>query len=74
MKCNFLASVVNPVSNDYVDVAGVYLCQFSDLLQISTIEPGFTGNIIIFKVIKVQQQLELLFSNETLVLLSLRNV
>ncbi len=74
VKCNFLASVVNPVSNDYVDVAGVYLCQFSDLLQISTIEPGFTGNIIIFKVIKVQQQLELLFSNETLVLLSLRNV
>ncbi|XP_058615394.1 protein TASOR isoform X2 [Onychostoma macrolepis] len=31
---------------------GVYLCQFSDLLQISPIEPGFTGNIIIFKVIK----------------------
>ncbi|XP_077088075.1 protein TASOR [Siphateles boraxobius] len=31
---------------------GVYLCQFSDLLQISPIEPGSTGNIIIFKVIK----------------------
>ncbi|XDV21846.1 hypothetical protein PO909_026866, partial [Leuciscus waleckii] len=31
---------------------GVYLCQFSDLLQISAIEPGSTGNIIIFKVIK----------------------
>uniref|UniRef100_A0A8C2FYR5 Transcription activation suppressor a n=1 Tax=Cyprinus carpio TaxID=7962 RepID=A0A8C2FYR5_CYPCA len=31
---------------------GVYLCQFSDLLQISPIEPGSSGNIIIFKVIK----------------------
>ncbi|KAL1250813.1 hypothetical protein QQF64_018609 [Cirrhinus molitorella] len=31
---------------------GVYLCQFSDLLQITPIEPGTTGNIIIFKVIK----------------------
>lgn len=31
---------------------GVYLCQFSDLLQTSTYEPGFTGEIIIFKVIK----------------------
>ncbi|XP_056095994.1 protein TASOR [Rhinichthys klamathensis goyatoka] len=31
---------------------GVYLCQFSDLLQISPIEPGSTGNIVIFKVIK----------------------
>uniref|UniRef100_A0A671K3I8 Protein TASOR-like n=1 Tax=Sinocyclocheilus anshuiensis TaxID=1608454 RepID=A0A671K3I8_9TELE len=31
---------------------GVYLCQFSDLLQIGPIEPGSTGNIIIFKVIK----------------------
>ncbi|KTG41105.1 hypothetical protein cypCar_00019362 [Cyprinus carpio] len=30
----------------------VYLCQFSDLLQISPIEPGSSGNIIIFKVIK----------------------
>ncbi|KAF5899220.1 protein TASOR [Clarias magur] len=31
---------------------GVYLCQFSDLLQSSPIEPGFAGEIIIFKVIK----------------------
>ncbi|XP_057181536.1 protein TASOR isoform X2 [Triplophysa rosa] len=31
---------------------GVYLCQFSDLLQIAPLEPGSTGNIIIFKVIK----------------------
>ncbi|TSM44155.1 Protein TASOR [Bagarius yarrelli] len=31
---------------------GVYLCQFSDLLQSSPFEPGFTGEIIIFKVIK----------------------
>ncbi|KAK3512544.1 hypothetical protein QTP70_015631, partial [Hemibagrus guttatus] len=31
---------------------GVYLCQFSDLLQSSPPEPGFTGEIIIFKVIK----------------------
>ncbi|XP_067272436.1 protein TASOR isoform X2 [Pseudorasbora parva] len=31
---------------------GVYLCQFSDLLQVNPIEPGSTGNIIIFKVIK----------------------
>ncbi|KAM9444561.1 protein TASOR isoform 2-T2 [Clarias gariepinus] len=31
---------------------GVYLCQFSDLLQSSPIEPGFVGEIIIFKVIK----------------------
>ncbi|XP_039513117.1 protein TASOR isoform X1 [Pimephales promelas] len=31
---------------------GVYLCQFSDLLQITPIEPGSTGNIVIFKVIK----------------------
>ncbi|XP_062842638.1 protein TASOR [Trichomycterus rosablanca] len=31
---------------------GVYLCQFSDLLQISPHEPGSTGEIIIFKVIK----------------------
>ncbi|XP_058230275.1 protein TASOR isoform X2 [Hemibagrus wyckioides] len=31
---------------------GVYLCQFSDLLQSSPSEPGFTGEIIIFKVIK----------------------
>ncbi|XP_050950543.1 protein TASOR isoform X6 [Labeo rohita] len=31
---------------------GVYLCQFSDLLQITPIEPGTTGNIIVFKVIK----------------------
>ncbi|XP_016112698.1 protein TASOR-like, partial [Sinocyclocheilus grahami] len=45
-------SVVHPVNADYVDVAGVYLCQFSDLLQIGPIEPGSTGNIIIFKVMK----------------------
>nr|XP_055073530.1 protein TASOR isoform X1 [Misgurnus anguillicaudatus] len=31
---------------------GVYLCQFSDLLQINPTELGSTGNIIIFKVIK----------------------
>ncbi|KAI5093383.1 protein TASOR [Silurus meridionalis] len=31
---------------------GIYLCQFSDLLQSSPYEPGFTGEIIIFKVIK----------------------
>ncbi|XP_066526927.1 protein TASOR isoform X2 [Hoplias malabaricus] len=31
---------------------GVYLCQFSDLLQITPHEPGSTGEIIIFKVIK----------------------
>ncbi|XP_052445074.1 protein TASOR-like isoform X1 [Carassius gibelio] len=31
---------------------GVYLCQFSDLLQVNPLEPGFTGNIVIFKVIK----------------------
>ncbi|XP_060713890.1 protein TASOR isoform X1 [Tachysurus vachellii] len=31
---------------------GVYLCQFSDLLQSSPPEPGFTGELIIFKVIK----------------------
>ncbi|XP_056303591.1 LOW QUALITY PROTEIN: protein TASOR, partial [Danio aesculapii] len=31
---------------------GVYLCQFSDLLQINPFEPGTTGDIIIFKVIK----------------------
>lgn len=47
-----------PLIAAYVDIAGVYLCQFSDLLQISPIEPGSTGNIIIFKVIKVHQQLE----------------
>ncbi|XP_051550354.1 protein TASOR isoform X2 [Myxocyprinus asiaticus] len=31
---------------------GVYLCQFSDLLQITPMEAGATGIIIIFKVIK----------------------
>ncbi|XP_076850394.1 protein TASOR isoform X2 [Brachyhypopomus gauderio] len=31
---------------------GVYLCQFSDLLQISPYDPGSTGEMIIFKVIK----------------------
>ncbi|KAL6464892.1 hypothetical protein MHYP_G00272090 [Metynnis hypsauchen] len=31
---------------------GVYLCQFSDLLQVSTQEPGSTGEIIVFKVMK----------------------
>lgn len=31
---------------------GVYLCQFSDLLQINPFEPGAAGEIIIFKVIK----------------------
>uniref|UniRef100_A0A4W4FAB1 Transcription activation suppressor a n=1 Tax=Electrophorus electricus TaxID=8005 RepID=A0A4W4FAB1_ELEEL len=31
---------------------GVYLCQFSDLLQISPYDPGSTGEMIVFKVIK----------------------
>ncbi|KAI4881039.1 hypothetical protein NFI96_027968 [Prochilodus magdalenae] len=31
---------------------GVYLCQYSDLLQVSPQEPGSTGEMIIFKVIK----------------------
>ncbi|XP_048032203.1 protein TASOR isoform X1 [Megalobrama amblycephala] len=43
--CSWMNMLGNPSK-------GVYLCQFSDLLQISPIEPGSTGNIIIFKVIK----------------------
>uniref|UniRef100_A0A3B4EM89 DUF3715 domain-containing protein n=1 Tax=Pygocentrus nattereri TaxID=42514 RepID=A0A3B4EM89_PYGNA len=31
---------------------GIYLCQFSDLLQVSPQEPGSTGEIIVFKVMK----------------------
>ncbi|KAL2091642.1 hypothetical protein ACEWY4_013905 [Coilia grayii] len=31
---------------------GVYLCKYSDLLQINPFEPGVTGDIVIFKVIK----------------------
>ncbi|MCJ8744545.1 hypothetical protein PDJAM_G00119910 [Pangasius djambal] len=45
------------VSNSWLSLLGhstkgVYLCQFSDLLQTSPHEPGSTGEIIIFKVIK----------------------
>lgn len=40
----------------FFDVLGVYLCQFSDLLQSGPHEPGFTGEMIIFKAIKVATQ------------------
>lgn len=35
---------------------GVYLSRYSDLLQVDPITPGATGEIIIFKVMKVNQQ------------------
>lgn len=57
-KKKTVVHLVPLINSKYVDIAGVYLCQFSDLLQISPIEPGSTGNIIIFKVIKVHQQFE----------------
>ncbi|KAA0712505.1 Protein TASOR [Triplophysa tibetana] len=43
------SSWINTLGNP---AKGVYLCQFSDLLQIAPLEPASTGNIIIFKVIK----------------------
>ncbi|XP_010767434.1 protein FAM208A-like [Notothenia coriiceps] len=31
---------------------GVYLSKYSDLLQVNPINPGFTGDMVIFKVMK----------------------
>lgn len=34
-------------------ISGVYLSRYSDLLQVNTFEPGTTGDIIVFKIMKV---------------------
>jgi len=35
---------------------GVYLSRYSDLIQVNPITPGVTGEIVIFKVMKVNQE------------------
>lgn len=41
--------------------AGVYLSKYSDLLQINPFEVGSSGDMIVFKVMKVQLPFFLLF-------------
>lgn len=38
---------------------GVYLSRYSDLLQVNSFTPGATGEILIFKVMKVNQLVDI---------------
>lgn len=38
---------------------GVYLSRYSDLLQMSSLTPGTTGEIVIFKVMKVSYRVHM---------------